>query len=200
CNQAKGNATAAEWGHADVQDQVDRTLRDAAYMNATRYAIRNRLSAYGLPVEVSHGGVTRANRERLGLPKDHHVDAACVGASTPTALTGLGGPLALVSSQGRGTYRRANLDRYGFPRGHRPRQKSHHGFVTGDMVRARIPTGKHAGVHLGRVAVRTSGRFAIRTSSGRIDGISHRHIRLVQRNNGWTWSVLPRSDGEEGAA
>jgi hypothetical protein len=37
------------------------------------------------------------------------------------------------------------------------RTKAVRGFQTGDMVRAELPHGKKAGVHLGRVAVRASG-------------------------------------------
>jgi hypothetical protein len=35
------------------------------------------------------------------------------------------------------------------------------GFQTGDMVRAEVPKGKHAGIHVGRVAVRASGSFRV---------------------------------------
>ena len=37
------------------------------------------LKQTGLPIEVSTGGKTKYNRTRLGLPKTHWLDAACVG-------------------------------------------------------------------------------------------------------------------------
>ena len=40
CNQKKGNQTAEEFGHPQVQKQAQQPLRDAAMMNATRYAAR----------------------------------------------------------------------------------------------------------------------------------------------------------------
>lgn len=51
-------------------------------MNAARYAIRDMLEGFGLPVETGTGGQTKYNRTRAGLAKSHWADAACVGAST----------------------------------------------------------------------------------------------------------------------
>lgn len=39
CNQAKGDQTAAEFGHAEVQKQARVPLKDAAAVNATRFAL-----------------------------------------------------------------------------------------------------------------------------------------------------------------
>ncbi|WP_017661710.1 RRXRR domain-containing protein, partial [Baaleninema simplex] len=41
--------------------------------------LRKLLKETGLPVEVGTGGQTKFNRTRLGLPKTHGFDAACVG-------------------------------------------------------------------------------------------------------------------------
>ena len=35
----------------------------------------------GLPIETGSGGRTKVNRARLGLPKAHWIDAACIGQS-----------------------------------------------------------------------------------------------------------------------
>ena len=51
-------------------------------MNAARYAIRDLLEGFGLPVETGAGGQTKYNRTRAGMAKSHWADAACVGAST----------------------------------------------------------------------------------------------------------------------
>ena len=58
CNQAKGSQTAAEFGHPDVQAKAQQPLKDAAAMNATRWALYRRLQATGLPVECGTGGRT----------------------------------------------------------------------------------------------------------------------------------------------
>jgi RRXRR protein len=52
---------------------------------------------------------------------------------------------------------------------------------------AALQTGpwKKAGRYVGRVAVRASGFFNIQGSEGIIQGISHRHCRLIQRNDGY---------------
>ncbi|ABE47306.1 hypothetical protein Bpro_5452 (plasmid) [Polaromonas sp. JS666] len=69
------------------------------------------------------------------------------------------------------------------------RGKRVQGFGTGDMVRAEVPKGVKAGVHVGRVAVRASGSFNIQTHqggiSGVVQGISHKHCRVTQRNDGY---------------
>ena len=56
CNRAKGTQTAAEFGFPELQAQAKLPLKDAAAMNATRWALYERLKATGLPVETGTGG------------------------------------------------------------------------------------------------------------------------------------------------
>ncbi len=79
CNQAKGARTATEFGHPEVQARAKRTLRDAAAVNSTRWAIHRGLHKTGLIVEVGTAARTKRNRVSQGLRKAHWVDAACVG-------------------------------------------------------------------------------------------------------------------------
>lgn len=65
------------------------------------------------------------------------------------------------------------------------RKKSVHGFQTGDLVRAAVPKGKRAGIHVGRVAVRATGSFNIQTAAGVVQGISYKHCRVVQKSDGY---------------
>ncbi|MCD4686750.1 MAG: HNH endonuclease, partial [Anaerolineae bacterium] len=58
------------------------------------------------------------------------------------------------------------------------------GFKTGDVVRAIVPSGKQIGTHVGRVAVRANGYFRV----GSVDGISWRHCRMIQINDGYAYS------------
>ncbi|MER6178525.1 hypothetical protein ABT130_45470, partial [Streptosporangium sp. NPDC001681] len=109
----------------------------------------------------------------------------CVTAWPSTVL--------VVKATGRGTYARTRTDRYGFPRLRLPRTKHVKGFATGDLVRATIPTGKKAGVHTGRVAVRTTGNFNITTRHSTVQGIGHRHIRLLQRADGYGYTTHPET-------
>jgi hypothetical protein len=89
----------------------------------------------------------------------------------------------LVRAMGRGRRRRCNPDRFGFPRGHAGRQSAFFGFQTGDLVRAIVRKGKHAGSHEGRVAVRSTGRFRV----GKADGVSWRDCRLLHRRDGYDY-------------
>jgi hypothetical protein len=58
-----------------------------------------------------------------------------------------------------------------------------HGFKTADMVPVEVPKGKHAGIHLGRVAVRASGPFRV----GKADGIHAKHCKLLHRADGYDY-------------
>ena len=55
------------------------------------------------------------------------------------------------------------------------------------MVKAVVPTGKKTGAYIGRVAVRTSGSFNLKTENATIQGISYRHCRLLQRVDGYSY-------------
>jgi 5-methylcytosine-specific restriction endonuclease McrA len=163
--------------------QAKRPLKDAAAVNATRWALFNELKATGLPVEAASGGKTKFNRSRLGVPKTHALDAACVGKVN--SLRGWHVPTLQIKCAGRGSYQRTRLDKFGFPRGYLMREKSVKGFATGDLVKAVVPAGKKAGLHQGRVAVRATGSFNIQTKDGVVQGISHRHCTRVQRGDGY---------------
>jgi 5-methylcytosine-specific restriction endonuclease McrA len=160
CNQAKGNQTAGEFGHPEVQAKAKAPLRDVAAINTARWALFRRLSGSGLPLETGTGGRTKFNRTQQGLPKTHWLDAACVGASTPALRIGRISPL-LIAARGHGTRQTCRTDRYGFPVRHLSRHKSYLGFRTGDLVRAVVPSGKHAGMHVGCVTIRQRASFRI---------------------------------------
>jgi len=66
-----------------VKAQAKAPLKDAAAVNATRWALFDRLKGIGLVVETGSGGLTKFNRAQRGLPKAHWIDAARVGKSTP---------------------------------------------------------------------------------------------------------------------
>jgi 5-methylcytosine-specific restriction endonuclease McrA len=115
CNTAKGTRTAEEFGHPDVQAQARQPLKDAAAVNASRWALYDRLQATGLPVEVGTGRRTRWNRTQRGLPKAHWIDAACLGASTPQRLTCPGVAPLQITATGRHSRQMCRANAYGFP-------------------------------------------------------------------------------------
>ncbi len=186
---------------ARIQEQVKRPLKDAAAVNSTRGALVKALQATGLPVETASGGCTKFNRSRLGIPKTHALDAVCVGDIEQ--VISWQRPTLQVKCTGRGSYQRTRLDKYGFPRGYLMRAKRVKGFATGDLVRADVPSGKKAGVHQGRVAVRATGSFNIQTSAEVVQGISHKHCQRVQRADGYGYfnqQSLMKTDAEKGRA
>lgn len=201
CNQTKGNQRVEVFLANDpkrlqrIKIQAKAPLADAAAVNSTRWVLFRQLQATGLPVITSSGARTKYNRQRLGIPKTHALDAACVGQVT--AVTHWNVPTLTVRATGRGSYQRTRLNRFGFPRGYLMRQKQVKGFQTGDLVQANVPTGKKAGTYQGRVAIRATGSFNIQTREGVVQGISHRHCRLLQRADGYGYALQPKPTQED---
>ncbi|MEV8227278.1 RNA-guided endonuclease IscB [Streptomyces sp. NPDC079167] len=197
CNQAKGSTPVEAFlAHrpgrlATIRAQLKAPLRDAAVMNATRRLVAEGLSALGLPVHTWSGGRTKWNRTAMGLPKTHTLDALCVGELDHQAgaiTVRVPNQVQIVTATGRGTYARTTPDRYGFPRLTRTRRKRHHGFATGDLVRAFQPKGRWAGTWTGRISVRASGQHSLTTPQGRFN-VSCTNLRLLQRADGYMYST-----------
>jgi hypothetical protein len=98
----------------------------------------------------------------------------------------------------RFTLENTRLTADGFPRGYLMRQKSVFGFSTGDMVRAVVPSGKKVGTYIARVAVRASGFFNLQTAAGVVQGVSHKHCRLLQRGDGYGYQLQNFTKGTAG--
>ena len=202
CNETKDNRDIREFLKHEparltrILAQAKAPLKDATAVNSTRWALFNALKATGLAVDAGTGGRTKFNRNRLSIPKTHALDAVCVGEVN--AVDNWQCPTVAIKCTGRGSYQRTRLTAQGFPRGYLMRQKQVHGFQTGDMVKAIVPSGKKAGTHTGRVAVRASGSFNIQTPNGVVQGIGHRHCRLIQRNDGYGYSIQPTLSTQKG--
>ena len=191
CNESKGSENVETWcerrfGGQEGKEVANRvtaqakaSLDDTAAVNSTRWALWQALQNTGLPVSVGTGGRTKWNRSRQSIPKSHTLDALCVGK-----VDGIGSVpnnVLIVTCTGRGQHQRTKPDRYGFPRSNLPRTKTLHGLRTGDFVRAVVSKGKHSGVHVGRVGVRSSGYIRV----GRVDGISAKNCTVLQRADGY---------------
>ena len=201
CNQGKGAQDVRVFLAKDAKRlerilaQAKRPLKDAAAVNSTRWKLFNALKTTGLPVTTGSGGLTKFNRVQFGIPKTHALDAVCVGAVS--TVTGWQKPTLTIKATGRGSYQRTRLDAFGFPRGYLTREKRIQGFQTGDMVSAGITKGKKIGFYVGRVAVRATGSFNIQTAQGVVQGVSHRHCRLVQRADGYGFSTVAKMESEQ---
>lgn len=175
---------------ARILQQARAPLSDAAAMNATCWELTDRLAALGRPLHAWSGALTRRNRHAMGLHKTHTLDALSVGRldhESGDRIVRFTGRALIAKSTGRGSYARTTPDRYGFPRLLRPRRKQHFGYVTGDLVRAVVPSGKWAGTWTGRVSVRARGQHSLTTPEGRIS-VSFRNLRLLQRGDGYAYS------------
>lgn len=193
CNQAKGNQELKDFlsGQPDilkrVQTQAKSPLKDASAVNSTRWALFNRLKETGLTVTTGSGGKTKFNRTKLGLPKTHWLDAACVD-DTPKLEVLINQPL-LIKATGHGTRQMCRTDKFGFPNRYVPQFKFVKGFQTGDIVKAVVTRGKKVGIYVGRVAVRSTGSFNISTPNGLIQGISHKYCQPIHLKDGYSYAV-----------
>lgn len=199
CNKRKAARPVEEFVKdsmrlARIKAEMRAPLRDAAAVNATRWALFGALKETGLSVSTATGGRTKWNRARMGIPKSHALDASCVGVVEE--VLGWKQPTLQVSCTGRGRYKRTLLNKHGFPRGRLMARKRVQGFATGDLVAAVVTKGKKVGAYIGRVAVRESGRFDVTTTTGVVQGIGHKHFRLLQRADGYGYTQLQPGEGD----
>ena len=107
--------------------------------------------------------LTKYNRDKLGLPKQHYYDALSVGEDLPK-FNFFTDKVLIISAKGRGSRQMCRVDKYGFPRTSAKASKIVRGFQTGDIAKAIIPSGSKQGEYLGRIAVRSRGSFDIKTN------------------------------------
>jgi len=200
CNQEKGNKDIKEFLKRKpkrlkkIQAQAKAPDPDAAAVNATRYATGNVLKDIGIPIIFSSGGRTKFNRLKQGYPKEHWVDAACVGESggevfIPKTLTAL-----IITAKGRGSRQKCSMNQYGFPRTGPKKHKRVKGFQTGDIVKAVVTKGKKIGTYVGRVVVRATRSFDIGIGKEKVSGIGYKYCQLIQRSDGYEYLCPSESD------
>jgi len=170
-----------------IKAGLKKPLRAAAAVNATRNKIVRELRAFGLPVTTTTGAQTKFNRKVQGYPKAHWLDAAVLGEQGESVEL-LSGSILHIKAMGRGSRQSCKPDKHGFPRT-KPKAKAKKvkGFQTGDIVKAVVPTGKKVGTHMGRVAVRSSGSFNIKTKDKTIQGIGYQHCQLLHKMDGYAY-------------
>lgn len=193
CNIAKGTQNIATFLKnkpevlSHILAQAKRPLKDATAVNIVRWALFTRLKAFDLPIECGSGGLTKFNRTKRALPKEHWIDAACVGKNIPERLSIEHIRPLCIKATGSGIRQMCQTDKYGFPKQHRKRQKKYFGFQTGDMVRATLPRGKYAGTYVGRVVVKASGSFKLRVGTLDIP-CNYKYCLSVHRNDRYSYS------------
>lgn len=213
CNEDKDNQTLQEYvarlnGSKSKLDQarvchieqIIKTgksfvgLRYAAWANSMRHRLVEDLRTLVPQVTRGTGGQTHYNRiNGMGLPKEHYYDALCAGDIPLYGYHVATDEVLNIKAYGRGSHFRGRTNICGIITKHLTRQKQFFGFQTGDIVKAVVPKGKKKGTHVGRVAVRKSGYFNFQTRSGVVQGIGNKHCRIIQRNDGYGYTIKQRS-------
>jgi 5-methylcytosine-specific restriction endonuclease McrA len=191
CNTKKGVKLIDEFLKKDpsrlekIKRQAKLPLKDASAVNSTRWALFGTLKNI-LPTTTGTGGQTKYNRTRLNLPKEHWLDASCVGDVDNIKLL-TQQPLR-IKCNGWGTRQMCGTDKYGFPTRHREMLQVHFGFRTGDIAKVIVTSGKKVGEYLGRVLCRKTGNFDIATKTGRVAGISYRFCTSIHKKDGYSYA------------
>lgn len=186
CNQKKGSQTAKEFGFPEIQGKAGQPLKDAAAVNSVRWATWDMFKSTGLPVETGTGGRTKFNRISQNYPKQHWVDAACVGISGEKVKLDSAHQPLLIKAVGRQSRQMCRVDKYGFPRASARESRTVGGFQTGDIVRAVVTKGRKTGTHTGRVVVRKNGYFDI----GKVQGVGSKYCTVLHFSDGYSYSMM----------
>jgi hypothetical protein len=172
---------------AKILNQSKVSLKDTAAVNATRPAISLKLKSFQIPITEWSGGRTKFNRTKQNYPKAHWIDAACIGETGENVLIDPFSSPLFIRATGRGSRQYCRMDKFGFPRTSAKKQKSVHGFKTGDIVKAIVPKGVNVGTYLGRVIIRLSGYFDINISTAKIGNINYKYCKKVQCADGYSY-------------
>ncbi len=104
CNQKKGNKTAEEFGHPEIQKQAKEPLKSTAFMNTVRREIVNILKC-----DCTYGYITKHDRIKLGIDKSHVNDAFVIAGGTNQTRT-----IPYYGKQTRRNNRSLQTNRVGF--------------------------------------------------------------------------------------
>ena len=195
CNEKKSNLSLKEFGKLMNKDysnlEPKKLPKDAAIVQSARNYMVKEITKLIPDTTTYEAWVTKYNRNQLGLPKQHYYDALSVG-EIPTKFNFLTDKVLQISAKGRGSRQMCSVDRFGFPRTSAKVSKSVKGFQTGDIVKAIVPSGLKQGEYLGRIAVRSSGRFDIKANKETIQGIGYRYCHIIQRSDGYLYNYKER--------
>ena len=184
CNQSKGNRTAEEFGYPEVQAKAKEPLKAAAFMNAIRWELVNRLGC-----DWTYGSVTKYKREKLKLEKSHVNDAFVIaGGNSDHIRTGYIYKAKQVRRQNRSLFK-ANILKGG--RKKRNTIKEVNGFRRFDKV-------LYGKLKCFIFALRTRGYFELRDIEGNKVGasINSKKLKLLERARGRIEEVIRATRAE----
>ena len=130
CNQEKDNQTAKEFGHPKVQNQAQKSLKSAAFMNTVRWKIVNELDA-----DHTFGHITKKQRIENDIAKSHVNDAFMIAGGNNQRRSE-----ALQGSRRRRNNRAIQINRKGYGRSIR---KQRYDIQSGDLIEHK-QTGKQS--------------------------------------------------------
>ena len=165
CNQSKGNRSLSEFLQHDparlrkIRAQLKQSLSSATHMNRLMPVLLDGLSVFNVPVNQSDAVTTAYTRNKLGIPKTHVNDAACLGE--PEQVLNIHERITVVKSVGHGKMQMLTpTSKHGTPRytdnkncayktycrlpkeiqgftvmpGHKQRRRRVKGITSGDLV------------------------------------------------------------------
>ncbi len=193
CNEKKSNLLLKDFLNDQeklnyILSKSKKTLRDTAAINSIRFAIGNALKPLGYKLNFATGGKTKYNRIKQAYPKEHFIDAVCIGNSGRDVDISEIFTILQIKAIGRGSRQMCRVNRFGFPRTSSKKQKKVFGFQTGDIVSAIVPKGKKKGRYFGIVSIRSTGNFNIKTSFKTTEGIHARYCRLIYKKDGYEYN------------
>ena len=106
CNRKKSNQSLEEFLRDEAEklkrllSQMKKSFISATYMNHLMPLILNGLEEMGLPIAESDAVETAHTRKRLGVPKTHVNDAACLG--DPETISGITEIVTVIRAIGHG--------------------------------------------------------------------------------------------------
>lgn len=170
-----------------IELQAKRPLRDASAVNSTRWKLFEVLKEANLPVLTGSGGLTKFNRMRLELPKEHWIDAACVGVVD--TLKFLTTKVLKVKATGHGCRRFCRINKFGFPCTEAKQEFEH--ISTGDIVRATLSKDRKnvmAGTYTGRVKTPTTKGCEVVINEFRIGFSNMQDIKIIHHSDGFSYA------------
>lgn len=177
CNVSKGSSILTGFEYPS-------SARGSANSNRIKHFMLGALRGVGPEVCTYSGLTTKKFREMFGLPKQHWVDAVCVGGLPSSPRTkSLQCPL-VIKAMGHGSRRIVQLDKNGFPRQHRIRVRPGRDEIgTGDYAEVVAKRGRHAGRRfIGRVTVKRNSVCKL----GPCEADS-KNFRVLQKADGYAY-------------
>ena len=173
-----------------LKGKVHRPKNYGAWVNSYHKKLIEDVEKLGFKnIVLSDGVTTMLNRMKHHIEKEHYNDATCVG-DIPDKFNDYTTVAYIVTAKGRGTRLKGKPNKCGIlNKSNIHREKTCHGFQTGDICKLTIPSGKYQGAYIKRIAIRHSGSFDFRLN-GKRAAVSYKYCKILQRGNGYDYRAV----------